>query len=121
MKDIEQLLRDNVPDTPDEGQFMIEMNARLNQVEGIKQTVDGEHRRWRIVLIIALIAGLMLGCAVTALVLLYPLQPLHVDESFLTKTVQTLQRYRSILFGFIAACATALGVAFLTGHRQPIQ
>ena len=43
MKDIEQFLRENVPETPDEGQFLIETNARMDSVEGIKKTVDGEY------------------------------------------------------------------------------
>ena len=118
MKDLEQFLRDNKPETPDEGQFMIEMNARLNQVEGIKDTVDGENRRWRKVLIITLVAGLVLGSALTALVLLHPVQPLPVDEPALTKSLQFLQDKKEFLFGFIAVCATALGVVFLSGRRQ---
>ena len=120
MKDLEQFLRDNKPETPDEGQFMIEMNARLNQVEGIKQTVDGENRRWRKALIITLVAGLVLGSALTALVMLHPLPALGVDESALTKAVEFLQAKREYLFIFIAACATALGVVFLSGRRQTI-
>ena len=71
MKDIEQYLRDNAPETPAEGQFLIETNARLNAVEGIKKTVDGERRRGRIALIVALAAGLVLGCLITLLVLFY--------------------------------------------------
>ena len=118
MKDIEQFLRDNKPETPDEGQFMIEMNARLNAVEGIKKTVEGENRRWRVALIIALVAGLVLGCAITALVLLCPVEPLQVEQSALMKALQTMQPYKNLLFGFIAACAIALGVLSLTGRRQ---
>lgn len=118
MKDIEQLLRDNKPETPDEGQFMIEMNARLNAVEGIKQTVDGENRRWRKALIIALVAGLVLGSALTALVLLHPLPALQVDESALAKAVQFLQDKKEYLFGFIAVCATTLGILSLSGRHQ---
>lgn len=118
MKDLEQFLRDNKPEMPDEGQFMIEMNARLNAVEGIKQTVDGESRRWRKALIITLVVGLVLGSALTALVLLHPLPALGVDESILTKSVQFLQDKNEFLFGFIAVCATALGILSLTAHRQ---
>ena len=118
MKDIEQFLRDNTPDTPDEGQFMIETNARLNAVEGIKKTVDGENRRWRIALIIALGAGLALGCAITALVLLYPVQPIQVDDTVLVKAVRTLQDKQELLFGFVALCAIALGVVSLTKRRE---
>ena len=45
MKDIEQILREGKPELPDEGAFLIETNARLSKVEGIKQEVDGERRR----------------------------------------------------------------------------
>ena len=51
MKDLEQFLRDNAPETPEEGQFLLETNARLNAVEGIKKTVDGERHRGRVALI----------------------------------------------------------------------
>lgn len=113
MKDIDQFLRDNAPETPDEGQFLIEMNARLNQVEGIKKTVDGEYRRWRVALIIALAAGLVLGCALTAMLLLFPVQLPQADASALTKALQAIHPYKNLLFGFIALCAIALGLLFL--------
>ena len=45
MKDLDRFLRENAPETPEEGQFLIETNARLDSVEGIKKTVDGENRR----------------------------------------------------------------------------
>ena len=40
MKDIEQYLRENRPETPVEGQFLIETNARLSKVEGIRRSVE---------------------------------------------------------------------------------
>ena len=107
MKDIEQFLRENAPETPDEGQFLIETNARLSAVEGIKQTVDGEHRRWRRAVLIALAASLLLGCALTALVLLYPVK---IDDSFLTRAIQSLQPWKNYLIAFIALCSISLGV-----------
>ena len=106
MKDIEQFLRENAPETPEEGQFLLETNARLSQVEGIKQTVDGEHRRWRRAVVIALLAGLVLGCAVTALVQFCPVK---VDGSIFNEAVQFLQQWKPYLLGFIALCAIALG------------
>ena len=118
MKDIEQFLRDNPPEIPDEGQFMIETNARLNTVEGIKQTVDGEHRRWRTAVIVALLAGLVLGCAVSALIMLYPPQPSQMAYTFLEKAVQTLEPWKDFVFGFIAFCALALGLLFLPSRRR---
>ena len=120
MKDIEQFLRDNTPETPAEGQFLIETNARLNAVEGIKKTVDGEHRRWRLALIIALVSGLALGCIVTGLVLLYPIRPLQAEESFIVKTAQILRQWLPVLVGFIASCAIALFVVSRTKKEEAI-
>ena len=118
MKDLEQFLRDNKPETPDEGQFMIEMNARLNQVEGIKQTVDGETRRWRKVLIITLVAGLVLGCLLTLLVVFFPVEALQADSSAFLKALDALQHGKEILYGVVACLAIALGLVFLFGRRQ---
>ena len=115
MKDIELFLRDNAPETPEEGQFLIETNARLDAVEGIKQTVDGENRRWRVTLLAALVAGLVLGCIVTAFVILYPVQ---LDDSIFAKAARALQEWKSVLFGFIAACAIAIGLISLTKKRE---
>ena len=121
MKDIEQFLRDNAPETPDEGQFLIETNARLNAVEGIKQTVDGERRRGRVALIIALVTGLVLGCLVTLVVLLYPIQPIQPiqpDQSIFIKAVESLQNGKEYLFGAIACLALALGLVLLSKKRE---
>ncbi|MBR5724608.1 MAG: hypothetical protein IKX62_04460 [Bacteroidales bacterium] len=117
MKDIEQFLRENAPDTPAEGQFMIETNARLNAVEGIKREVDGERRRGRIALIIALAAGLVLGCLVTLLVLFCPVQP-AADSTAFTKALEALQDKKEFLFGAIAFFAIALGVVSVTKKQE---
>ena len=120
MKDIEQYLRENAPEAPDEGQFMIETNARLNAVEGIKETVDGENRRWRIALIVALAAGLALGCILTLLVLFVPVQPVRTDSSALMKTLEALQGKENILFCLIALLAVALGLVSMTRKRETL-
>ena len=119
MKDIEQYLRENAPETPDEGQFMIETNARLNAVEGIKKTVDGEHRHWRRVLLITLVAGLVLGCLLTLLVIFHPIQP-AADTTAFTKAIEALQDKKEILFGFIAVCAIVLGVVSVTRRKEAL-
>ena len=117
MKDIEQFLRENAPDTPAEGQFMIETNARLNAVEGIKKEVDGERRRGRIMLIVALAAGLVLGCLITLLVLFYPVQP-AADSTAFTKALEALQDKKEFLFGGVALLAIALGVVSLRKKQE---
>ena len=120
MKDIEQYLRENAPQTPDEDQFLIETNARLDTVEGIKKTVDGERRHWRAVLVVTLAAGLALGCLVTLLVLFYPVQPSPAGVSAREKALEAMQGQKEILMGFIAVCAVALGVLSLTKKREAL-
>ena len=120
MKDIEQFLRENAPEMPDEGPFMIETNARLNDVEGIKKTVDGERRRGRVALIIALVTGLVIGCMLTLFVLFFPVESLQADSSTFLKAFESLQSNKEILFGVIAILAIALGVVFLPNRRRAI-
>lgn len=115
MKDIEQYLRENTPETPDEGQFLIETNARLDSVEGIKETVDEEHRRWRKALVIALVAGLVLGCLLTLLAVFCPVQ---TDASTFTKTIEALKGGKEVLMGFVACCAIGLGILSMTKKRE---
>lgn len=119
MKDLEQYLRENAPETPAEGQFMIETNARLNAVEGIKKTVDGERRRGRIALIVALAAGLALGCVITLLVMFCPAQP-TADTTAFTKALEALQDKKEILFGAVAGLAIALGVVSMSKQRETL-
>ena len=120
MKDIEQYLRDNAPETPAEGQFIIETNARLNAVEGIKKTVDGERRRGRIALVVALAAGLVLGCLITLLVLFYPVQPAQADSSAFTQALEALQDKKEFLYGGIAVLAVALSIVSLNRKREEV-
>ena len=118
MKDIEQYLRENAPEMPAEGQFMIETNARLNAVEGIKKTVDGERRNGRIALIVALAAGLVLGCVITLLVLFMPAQPAASGTSAFAKALEALQDKQEFLFGGVALLAVALGVVSLRKKEE---
>ncbi|MBR3012278.1 MAG: hypothetical protein IKH60_03020 [Bacteroidales bacterium] len=114
MKDLDRFLRENAPETPEEGQFLIETNARLDSVEGIKKTVDGENRRWRVALIIALAAGLVLGCIITLIVMFYPVQPARADVSAVARAVESLRDYKEALMGAIAFCAVALGLLLMS-------
>ena len=111
MKDLEQFLRDNAPETPEEGQFLLETNARLDAVEGIKKTVDGERRRGRIALIVALVAGIVIGSGLALVLTLYPVQALQ--SSALSKILGKLQEWKELIWGLIAVCSVALGILFM--------
>lgn len=118
MMDIEQYLRDNKPDMPEEGQFLVETNARLRNVEGVKKCVDEDRHHGRMALIIALGAGLVLGCLATLLVVFYPLPSIEVNSSTLAKFVAGLQEWKEFLIALIAGCAIALGVVIMTRKKE---
>jgi hypothetical protein len=113
MKDIEQILREGKPELPDEGAFLIETNARLSKVEGIKQEVDGERRRGRRALIIALAAGLCAGILLTLIILFYPVPSITEDLPALAKAASALQSHKAFLFIPVAGCAIAFSLLLM--------
>ena len=118
MMDIEQYLRDNKPEMPEEGQFLVETNARLCNVEGVKKCVDEDRHRGRMALIIALAFGLGLGCLMTLLVMSFPLPSIEVDQSAIAKISAGLMEWKEFLIALVAGCAIALGVVFLTRKKE---
>jgi len=120
MKDIEQILRDNKPELPDEGAFLIETNARLSKVEGIKSEVAAQQHRSRRALIIALVAGLAIGCLLTLFVMFFPAEALEAGETFLARAASTIQEYRQYLLIPFAACAIALGMVMMRQKKEVI-
>lgn len=117
MKDIEQYLRENRPETPVEGQFLIETNARLSKVEGIRRSVEEERRRGRAALIVALAAGLVVGCLATLFVLFCPVPSIELERSAVIKAA-ALQEWWFLPAGLIAVCALSLGIVFVTRKRE---
>lgn len=120
MTNIEQYLRDNKPDIPEEGQFLIETNARLSKVEGIKLCVEEDHHHGRTALVIALAGGFLLGCLVTLLIMLYPLPSIIVDSASFDSIIAKLQEWRDVFIAMIAACAIVLGVVFMTRKEEAL-
>lgn len=120
MMDIEQYLRDNKPEMPEEGQFLVETNARLRNVEGVKKCVDEDRHHGRVALIIALAAGLVMGCLATLLVAFYPLPSIEVDQSAIALAVDGLKEWKDSLIALIAGCAIALGVVFMTRKKEAL-
>lgn len=120
MTDIEQYLRDNKPEMPEEGQFLIETNARLGNVEGVKRCIDEDQHRGRTALIIALVAGFVLGCMVTLLVTLYPAPSIEAGSAVLDKFVAGLQEWKEVFIALISGCAIALGVVFMSGKKETL-
>lgn len=118
MMDIEQHLRENKPELPEEGQFLININARLDKVEGIKRCVDSEQKRNRKVLIAALIIGLVLGCVATLFILFCPMPEIRLVPSLFEKVSASLHKLRYLPAFLIAGCAIALGVVSINGRPR---
>ena len=118
MMDIEQYLLDNKPEMPEEGQFLVETNARLCNVEGVKKCVDEDRHRGRMALIIALAVGIGLGCLATLLVVLCPLPSIEVGQSAFARIMDVLKEWKEFLIAIVAGCAIALGVVFMTRKKE---
>lgn len=117
MTDIGQYLRNNKPEMPEEGQFLIETNARLSHVEGIKNSVEAGRHRSQIALIIAWASGLVLGSLAMLLVLFCPLPDIEATAGALSGFVASLPEYKELLVAVIAICTGALGVIIVTRER----
>ena len=119
MNDIEQFLRENRPQQPSEGNFMIEVNSRLEAVEAIKRAVSAERKRSRALLLAALAAGLLVGCLITVIILLHPVAPGSIGTQFIARLSIFLQGWaRYIIMLLIAGGAIALGLAFASPRRE---
>ena len=116
--DIEQYLRDNKPEMPEEGQFLVETNARLCNVEGVKKCVDEDLRRSRMALIITLAVGLALGCLISLWVVFYPMPSIEVGQSAIARIMAGLKEWKDFLIVLVAGCAITLGVVFLTRKKE---
>ncbi|MBO4417104.1 MAG: hypothetical protein J5801_03155 [Bacteroidales bacterium] len=119
MNDIEQFLKENKPLEPAEGNFMIEVNSRLEAVEAVKRAVSAERSRSRALLLAALASGLLLGCIITAIIMLHPVAPGSLGTQFIVRLSMFLQGWaRYIIMLLIAGGAIALGLAFASPRRE---
>lgn len=71
--EIRKLLHETAPQVSDPTAFRLELNARLAAVEQIKTYRDRAYLRTRRLLHIVFAAGLLVGAAVTLLVILHPI------------------------------------------------
>lgn len=118
MMDIEQYLRDNKSQMPEEGQFLVETNARLCNVEGVKKCVDEDRSHGRMALIIGVAVGLCLGCLVTLLVLYCPLPSIGAGQKVFARMITGLKEVKEYLIVLVAGCAIALGMVFITRKKE---
>ena len=71
--EIKDFFRQTAPKPADPTSFTLELNARLAAVEQIKAYRDREIRRTRLIFLIVFVAGLLIGGALAAFLILHPL------------------------------------------------
>ena len=118
--DIESLIRENKPHVKDNPTFLLEVQHKMRAVDGIKSEVDRQRRYGHQALVIALVAGLVLGCIITALAYLFPIDPESLGESLIADIKMILDPWKHYVLIFMAICAITLGVIFSVRKENTI-
>ena len=115
-KDIESFLRENRPQVKDNPTFLLEVQRKMCEVEGIKSEVDRQRKYGRIALVVTLVFGLLLGALTMLLTYLIPMDELTDADVFasIRLCVEPIKEY---LIVPLIACIVAL-LAVLYTSRQ---
>ena len=121
MEQLEDFLRNNKPVVKDDPTFLLKTRQRMEAVEGIKAEVDRQRSHGCKALIVALIAGLAIGAAATAMAYLYPVDANSVSEGLLDSIRAFLTTWKQYLIYIVAALAIALGLVLTRSSKNPIR
>ena len=114
---LESFLKKNKPRVESDPTFVLETRRRMAQVEGIKAEVDRTSRTGRVALIVALVAGIVAGAAITAMAYLFPAKPDIEGMGWLSDARIWIQTYRQYLLLPVAALITALALILSSGKK----
>ena len=114
--EIREFFRQTAPKPADPTSFTLELNARLAAVEQIKAYRDREIRRTRRVFLIIFVAGLLVGGALAAFLILHPLT---LPEPGLSPEELAPAPWRWAAAGAVVL-GTVLAAFLLTRHRTPL-
>ena len=114
--EIKEFFRQTAPKPADPISFTLELNARLAAVEQIKAYRDREIRRTRRVFLIIFVAGLLVGGALAAFLILHPLT---LPEPGLSPEDLAPAPWRWAAAGAVVL-GTVLAAFLLTRHRTPL-
>ena len=117
-RQLESFLKENRPKVESDPTFILETSRRMAEVEGIKAEVDRTRRTGRIALIVALVTGIALGAAVTAVAYLFPVKPDLDGIGWMADALAWIQTYRQYLLLPVAALITALALVLSLGRRD---
>ena len=121
MEQLEDFLRNNKPVVKDDPTFLLKTRQRMEAVEGIKAEVDRQRSHGCKALIVALIAGLAIGAAATAMAYLYPVDANSVSEGLLDNIRAFLTTWKQYLVFIVAAMAITLGMVLTRGEKSSMR
>lgn len=119
-KALEELFLAQKPQFTDNADFMAALTKRLDAVEFIKQHQEATIRRYKMVMVVAFVVGIISGALAIALVLSSPAEPLFtfsIQSAFL---LWVAENSRLIVATSIALLMT-IGTISIIGNVQDIQ
>lgn len=116
-KDIESFLRENRPQVKDNPTFLLEVQRKMREVEGIKSEVDRQRKYGRIALVVTLVFGLLLGALTMLLTYLIPVDEL-VDIDVFASIRLYVEPIKEYLIVPLIACAVALFVVLYMSRQN---
>ncbi|MBQ7771875.1 MAG: hypothetical protein IJ402_04015 [Bacteroidales bacterium] len=115
-KDIESFLRENRPQVKDNPTFLLEVQRKMREVEGIKAEVDRQQKYGKIALVITLVFGLLLGALTMLLTYFVPVDDL-IDTDIFVSIRLGVEPIKEYLIVPLIACIVSL-LAVLYTSRQ---
>ena len=112
---IDEFLRKNKPMVKDDPAFTLNVQRKLDAVEGIKNEIDRQRRHGRSVILVTLFIGAATGIMVTIIVMLFPLGNI---KSRLADILASLAPWKPYI-----AIAAAIAVSLLSiylGDNSPL-
>jgi hypothetical protein len=118
---LDTFLKENKPRVESDPTFVLETRRRMAEVEGIKAEVDRARHSGRVALIIALVAGIVVGVFASAIAFLWPVNPAALDGSALDSLKAVLNPYKNLILFFLAIMITALSLVLTSGRKRVLQ
>lgn len=116
-KDIESFLRENRPQVKDNPTFLLEVQRKMREVEGIKSEVDRQRKYGRIALVVTLVFGLLLGALTMLLTYLIPMDEL-TDADIFASIRLCVEPIKEYLIVPLIACIVALFAVLYTSRQN---
>ena len=108
--DIESFLRENKPQLKENQTFLLEVQQKMRSVEGLKSEIDRQRKYGRLVLVITLITGIVVGALGVILAYLHPYNSEAISSGIISEIRLFLETHRQHLLLFITICASSLGI-----------